>query len=59
MVTFANGLQQDGAAVKAALATRWSSGQAEGQGNKLKMLKRRTFGRAGIDLLRRRVLLVA
>jgi transposase len=51
------GLQQDGAAVKAALTTPWSSGQTEGQVGKLKLLKRQTFGRAKFDLLRRRVLL--
>ena len=59
VITFASGLQGDGAAVKAALTTPWSSGQTEGQVNKLKLLKRQTFGRAGFDLLRRRVLLAA
>jgi hypothetical protein len=57
--TFAAGLEQDGAAVRAALATRWSSGQAEGQITRLKLLKRQMYGRAGFDLLRRRVLLAA
>ena len=59
IATFAAGLQQDGAAVKAALTTPWSSGQTEGQVNKLKLLKRQTFGRAKFDLLRCRVLLAA
>jgi transposase len=59
VATFAAGLQQDAAAVKAALTTPWSSGQTEGQVNKLKLLKRQTFGRAKFDLLRRRVLLAA
>ena len=59
VATFAAGLQQDGAAVKAALTTPWSSGLTEGQVNKLKLLKRQTFGRAKFDLLRRRVLLAA
>jgi transposase len=59
VTTFAAGLQQDGAAVKAALTTAWSSGQTEGQVGKLKMLKRQTFGRSSFDLLRRRVLLAA
>jgi hypothetical protein len=59
VATFAAGLQQDGAAVKAALTTPWSSGQTEGQVNKLKLPKRQTFGRAKFDLLRRRVLLAA
>jgi transposase len=59
VTTFAAGLQQDGAAVKAALTTPWSSGQTEGQVGKLKLLKRQTFGRSSFDLLRRRVLLAA
>jgi transposase len=57
--TFAAGLERDGAAVRAALTTPWSSGQAEGQIGRLKLLKRQTFGRANFDLLRRRVLLAA
>jgi len=57
--TFAAGLEQDGAAVRAALIMPWSSGQAEGQINKLKLLKRQTYGRASLDLLRRRMLLAA
>ncbi len=59
VTTFATGLQQDGAAVRAALTSSWSSGQTEGQVTKLKMLKRQTFGRSSFDLLRRRVLLAA
>ena len=57
--TFAAGLEQDGAAVRAALTTPWSSGQTEGQINRLKLLKRQMYGRAGLDLLRRRTLLAA
>ncbi len=57
--TFAAGLEQDGAAVRAALTEPWSSGQAEGQVNRLKLLRRQSYGRAGFDLLRRRVLLAA
>ncbi|MBV9750602.1 MAG: ISL3 family transposase [Acetobacteraceae bacterium] len=57
--TFAAGLETDGAAVRAALTEPWSSGQAEGQVNRLKLLKRQSYGRAGFDLLRRRVLLAA
>ena len=37
----------------------WSSGQAEGQVNRRKLLKRQSYGRAGFDLLRQRVLLAA
>jgi transposase len=57
--TFAAGLEQDGAAVRAALTLPWSSAQAEGQITKLKLLKRSMYGRAGFDLLRRRILLAA
>jgi transposase len=55
--TFAAGLAQDGAAVRAALTTSWSNAQAEGQISRLKMLKRTMYGRASFALLRRRVLL--
>jgi hypothetical protein len=57
--TFAAGLVADGAAVRAALTTPWSNAQAEGQITKLKLIKRLMYGRAGFELLRRRVLLAA
>ncbi len=53
---FASGIKQDYEAVRGALETAWSSGQTEGQVNRLKMLKRQMYGRAGFDLLRIRVL---
>ncbi len=53
---FAAGLRRDLAAVEAALTHEWSSGQVEGQVNRLKMLKRAMFGRANVDLLRRRMI---
>jgi len=53
---FADGLGQDFAAVKAALSLEWSNGQVEGQINRLKLVKRQMYGRAGFELLRRRVL---
>ncbi len=49
-------LQQDYAAVRAALATSWSNGQTEGQVTRLKLIKRQMYGRAKLDLLRQRVL---
>ncbi len=49
-------LQQDYAAVRAALATAWSNGQTEGQVTRLKLIKRQMYGRAKLDLLRQRVL---
>lgn len=55
-VHFADSLAQDGSAVRAALETNWSNGQTEGQVNRLKLLKRQMYGRANLDLLRRRVL---
>jgi transposase len=54
---FAAGLQRDYAAVMASLSLVWSNGQVEGQINRLKILKRQMYGRAGFDLLRQRVLL--
>lgn len=54
--SFAEGLQKDAAAVRAALRLEWSNGQVEGQVNRLKTIKRQMYGRAKFDLLRRRVL---
>ena len=48
----AGGLRDDYAAVKAGLTLPWSNGPVEGQINRLKMIKRRMFGRANIDLLK-------
>jgi transposase len=53
---FAAGLEQDLAAVRAALETQWSNGPVEGQVNRLKMLKRQMYGRAGLLLLRKRAM---
>ncbi|GAA0265982.1 ISL3 family transposase ISMex10 [Methylorubrum aminovorans] len=57
--SFAASLAQDGAAVRAGLRLPCSSGQAKGQVNRLKLLKRAMYGRAKLDLLRRRFLLAA
>jgi transposase len=54
---FAVGLRKDWAAVQAGLTVHWSSGAVEGHVNRIKMLKRQMYGRANVDLLRRRVLL--
>lgn len=54
--SFARGLQNDYAAVRAALENEWSNGQVEGQVNRLKFIKRQMYGRANFDLLRKRVL---
>jgi transposase len=55
--SFAAGLCKDWDAVKAGLTLAWSSGAVEGHVNRIKMLKRQMYGRAQLDLLRRRVLL--
>ena len=56
VVRFAYGLQKDISAVAAAVDTSWSTGQVEGQINRLKTIKRQMYGRAGFELLRARVL---
>lgn len=53
---FAEVLRQDWAAVVEAVKQSWSQGQVEGQINRLKLIKRQTYGRANFDLLRQRVL---
>lgn len=54
--TFASVLQRDREAVRAAMSSPWSNGPVEGHINRLKLLKRQMYGRAGLDLLKRRVL---
>ncbi|HZU44178.1 MAG TPA: ISL3 family transposase [Terriglobales bacterium] len=56
LVRFAHGLRRDMRAVMAAVESHWSSGQVEGQINRLKSIKRQMYGRAGFTLLRARVL---
>jgi transposase len=57
LAAFAAGLRKDWAAVVAGLTVEWSSGQVEGQVNRVKLLKKQGYGRAKIDLLRKRILL--
>lgn len=54
--SLATGLRRDKDAVLAAILFRWSNGQVEGHVNRLKLIKRTMYGRAGFQLLRRRVL---
>jgi len=56
---FAGGLMRDLAAVRAALSLPWSTGPVEGQISRLKTIKRTMCGRAGFELLRRRILRAA
>jgi transposase len=55
LASFAAGLKADRPAVEAALRQAWSSGQVEGQINRLKLLKRQMYGRAKADLLEARL----
>ncbi|MGW2964490.1 transposase [Streptomyces sp. NPDC001220] len=55
--TLAAGIDRDRDAVIAGLTLPWSSGVVEGHVNRIRMLKRQMFGRAGFALLRKRVLL--
>ncbi|MFM2431200.1 MAG: hypothetical protein RLZZ511_2413 [Cyanobacteriota bacterium] len=56
---FVTGLRSDYDAVRAALSMAVSNGPVEGLNNRLKMLKRQMYGRAGLDLLTHRFLLSA
>lgn len=54
--SFAEGLERDWASVKAAVELPWSNGRAEGHVNRIKLIKRKMYGRANFDLLRVRVM---
>lgn len=53
---FALGLRRDFTAIQSALDLPWTTSPVEGQINRLKMLKRTMYGRAGFQLLSARVL---
>jgi transposase len=55
LVRFSEGLKDDLAAIEAGLTWSWSNGVTEGQINRLKLLKRQGYGRAGVALLRQRL----
>lgn len=57
--TLAAGIDPDRDAVIAGLTLPWSSGAVEGHVNRIKMIKRQMYGRAGFNLLRKRVLLAS
>ena len=56
LAAFAEGIRRDEDAIRAAGELPWSQGQTEGHVHRLKRLKRQMYGRANLDLLRRRVL---
>ena len=51
----ASSLRSDEVAIQAALTEAWNNGPVEGQVNRLKVIKRQMYGRAGMKLLRARV----
>jgi transposase len=54
---FAAGLFDDYSAVKASMMLDVSNGSVEGLNNRLKMVKRQMYGRAGLELLSKRFIL--
>jgi transposase len=57
LTSFATTLRRDIQAVRNGLTLPYNSGAVEGTVNRIKMLKRQMFGRAKLDLLRKRILL--
>ena len=55
--SLAIGIRNDQQAVINGLTLHWNSGRVEGTVNKIKMIKRQMYGRAGFGLLRKRVIL--
>ena len=55
-VGLAEGMRADRAAIANAFRLPWSTGPVEGHVNRLKLIKRRGYGRAKTDLIRSRVL---
>ena len=53
---FVSGLERDRDAVTNALTLPYSNGPTEGNVNRLKLIKRTMYGRAGFELLRKKVL---
>ena len=56
LAQFARTLRRDLGAVELAIETPWNNGPIEGQINRLKTLKRAMYGRAGVELLRARLM---
>ena len=54
--SFVRTVKQDLSGVEAAVREKWSNGPVERHINRLKALKRQMYGRAGVELLRARVL---
>jgi len=59
LIAFVDGLDDDAEAVANGCSLTWSNGMVEGFINKVKWIKRSSYGQAGFALLQRRVLLHA
>ena len=57
LMRLVNGIKRDIEAVTNAITTDWSSGKVEGKINKLKTIKRQMYGKASIELLKRKIIL--
>lgn len=57
--SFVRGIEKDKAAVLAGLTLPYSNGVVEGHNNRLKLIKRSMFGRAKLELLKKRVVTAA
>jgi transposase len=57
LIAFVDGLADDAEAVTNGCSLTWSNGMVEGFINKMKWIKRSSYGQAGFPLLQRRVLL--
>jgi hypothetical protein len=57
LIAFVDGLADDAEAITNGCSMTWSNGMVEGFVNKVKWIKRSSYGQAGFPLLQRRVLL--
>ena len=57
LIAFVDGLDEDAEAVANGCSLTWNNGMVEGFINKVKWIKRSSYGQAGFPLLQRRVLL--
>ena len=55
--TLANGISRDIDAVENGISMKWSNGAVEGHVNRIKSIKRQMYGRAGFELLRKKIIL--
>jgi len=59
LIAFVDGLADDAEAVANGCSMTWSNGMVEGFVNKVKWIKRSSYGQAGFPLLQRRVRLAS